>query len=220
MSDLTVIYYTNNQEKPAFEERIKRTLRHTIKPFRIPLISVSQKPINFGINVCVGDVGVSGQNALRQFQIGAKEAKTKFVCTAEADFLYPKEYFCFVPERENVAYRQLPMYVLFALRGKVRVYCPKLSGSFGAIVVGRDAIIRTLDKVLDGFGMWGEADESDHKLPNVFRIMKRSSFVTSIPSISFKTDNCMHRKSPYNKRLVTRDLPYWGNGTELVKRYL
>jgi len=220
MTDLTVIYYTSNRESSRFEYKIRRTLRHTIKPLRIPLISVSQKPIDFGINICVGEVGVSGQNALRQFQIGAIEAKTRFVCTAEADFLYPREYFCFEPEYEDVAYRQLPMYVLFAQRGKARMYYPKLRGSFAAMVVGRDAVIKALDEILNGFGRWGMADESDHVMPDIFRVMKRSSFVTSIPSISFKTDNNMHRKTPHYAAGRTRDLPYWGSGTELVKRYL
>jgi len=218
MIDLTVIYYTSNRERPKFERRIQKSLRHVSRP--LPIISVSQKPIDFGKNICVGAVGISGQNALRQFQIGAIEAKTKFVCAAEADFLYPKEYFRFVPKREDVIYRQIPMYVLFAQRGKARVYCPKLRGSFAAMVVGRDAVIKGLDKVLDGFGTWGPADESDHKLPDLFRVMKRSSFITTISSVSFKTDQNMHRKTPHYVEGKTRELPYWGNGTKLVTRYL
>jgi len=217
-NDLTIVYYTSNREKPRFEAKIRRSLRHASRP--LPIVSVSQKPINFGKNICVGNVGISGQNALRQFQIGAIEAKTKFVCTSESDFLYPKEYFRFIPKREDILYRQMPMYVLFAQRGKARVYCPKRRGSFAAMIVGRDAVINGIEKILDGFGMWGPADESDHKLPDLFRVMKRSSFTTSIPSVSFKTDDNMHRKTPHYAEGRTRYLPYYGYGTDLVRRYL
>ena len=96
MGDLTVIYYTSNKEKELFESRIRESILDMIGD--IPLISVSQKPIDFGKNICVGDVGVCGHNLFRQFQIGAKAAKTKYVCNVEADALYPKEYFEFTPE--------------------------------------------------------------------------------------------------------------------------
>lgn len=205
-------------EKPRFESRIRRSLRHASKP--LPIISVSQKPIDFGKNICVGDVGVSGQNALRQFQIGAIEATTRFVCTAEADFLYPKEYFRFRPEREDTIYRQMPMYVLFAQRGKARVFYPKLRGSFAASVVGRDCVIKGIDQVLDGFGKWGPADESDHKLPDLFRVIKRSSFTTEFPSISFKTDRNMHRKTPHYAKGKTREVIYYGKAQDLIRKYM
>ena len=114
-TDLTVIYYTNNLEKPEFEGRIQRTLKETTDFLEIPIISVSQKPIDFGKNICVGEVGASSQNAFRRLQLGAIEAKTRFVCPAEADFLHPREYFEFVPPSDRTAWVAIPVWVLNAL---------------------------------------------------------------------------------------------------------
>ena len=108
-TDLTVIYYTNNLEKPEFEGRIQKTLKESTDSLGVPIISVSQKPIDFGKNICVGGVGASSQNAFRQLQIGAMEAKTRFVCPAEADFLHPREYFEFVPPSDRTAWVAIPV---------------------------------------------------------------------------------------------------------------
>ncbi len=106
--DLTIIYYTSNKEKPDFEEKVRAELLRVCGD--LPIISVSQKPIDFGKNICVGNVGASGFNMFRQVLIGCREAKTLFVISAEADCLYPPEYFKFIPERENICYRNANTY--------------------------------------------------------------------------------------------------------------
>ena len=153
MSDLTVIYYTSNREKELFESRIRQSLLDVIGD--LPLISVSQKPIDFGKNICVGDVGVSSQNAFRQLQIGAMEAKTRFVCPAESDFLYPKEYFEFRPPREDIFYIMAPLWVCFHQRGFAKVFCEKPRGSESTVIVGRDYLIGKIEFTLKDVGQWG-----------------------------------------------------------------
>ena len=62
--DKTIIYYTSNQEGSLFEEKIRENiLKHK---GNLPIISVSQKPMGFGKNICVGDVGHSYLNEFRQ----------------------------------------------------------------------------------------------------------------------------------------------------------
>jgi len=108
--DATIIYYTSNREKPSFEKRIQENLKKNSNG--LPIISVSQKPIDLGKNICVGEVGVSGFNMFRQVQIACREAKTRFVISAEADCLYPPDYFLFEPTREDICYRDTNLYVL------------------------------------------------------------------------------------------------------------
>lgn len=216
----TVIYYTSNQEDPKFEGRIMRSLKNTIKPLLVPLVSVSQKPIKFGTNICVGSVGVSSHNAWRQLQIGAKAAKTKFICTAEADCLYPAEYFMFTPTREDTAYIADPLYILFSQRGKGRVFCYKSRGSESAMIVGRQCLIDGLEKVLSGFGTWGMNDANGETIPYLLNIIKRRRVIFNTPIITFKTDNNMHRKTPHNSSSRTRELPQIGKASDLVRKYL
>ena len=105
-NDLTVIYYTSNWldiHNPYFLENTKKQLLIAIGD--LPLISVSQKPIVFGQNICVGDIGRSHLNVYRQILTGAKAAKTKYVATAEDDILYSYEHFHnYVPEKDRFAY--------------------------------------------------------------------------------------------------------------------
>ena len=216
MRDLTVIYYTCNKEKPEFEAKIRRTLWHTIKSMRIPLISVSHKPIDFGENICVGDVGISGHNAFRQLQIGAMAAKTKFVCPAEADFLYPREYFEFRPDTEDHFYVALPIYVLFAQKGKARAFRMKPKGSEAAMIVGREFLIDRIEQTLKDLGKWGPI--TNHA--NIFKRCPIQYYTMSIPSVTFKTDNNMHRRTvvKYDERWT--ELPHWGTVTYLLRKYL
>ena len=55
MFDITAIYYTVNYISDYFAENIKKQILKVIDD--MPLISVSQKPIDFGQNICVGKIG-------------------------------------------------------------------------------------------------------------------------------------------------------------------
>ncbi len=67
-----------------------------------PIISVSQKPIELGDNICVGQIGRSYSSYYRQILAGALSAKTKWVATVEHDCLYTPEHFAFIPPDENI----------------------------------------------------------------------------------------------------------------------
>ena len=86
MNDLTVIYYTSNFIPDKFMEYTKHHLLKAAE--NTPIISVSQKPMNFGKNICVGNIGRSHLNIYRQALRGAKEAKTRYIAMAEDDVLY------------------------------------------------------------------------------------------------------------------------------------
>lgn len=225
MDNCTVVYYTGNYENSILEKRIKRKLLETIGA--LPLISVSQKPIEFGKNICVGEVGVSSQNAWRQLQVGAKEATTEFICPAEADFIYPKEMFEFIPEREDTFYCFIPVWVLFARRGSVKVFMKKTQGSEGAIIAGRKVLIDRIEQVLSGRGMWGNSDVAQegcegNRLPDLLdrKIVRRESVVLKTPILSFKTNQNMHRKAPLKRGSCCIELPGIGFAQDVIREYM
>ena len=93
-TNLTIVYYTSNyleDKNPYFLSNTKKQLLEAAGD--LPIVSVSQKPISLGTNICVGDIGRSHLNIYRQILIGAKEAKTEFVAMAEDDILYSFEHF-------------------------------------------------------------------------------------------------------------------------------
>jgi len=212
MGDLTCIYYTSNREDGAFEEKIRASLLEVLGD--VPLISVSQKPMDFGENICVGDVGVSNQNAHRQFQVGAQAAKTKYVCAAEADFLYPPEYFQFIPPRDDRAYRASNLYILWNRGG----FHPKQT-SEGATVIAREYAINMIEEELAGRGMWRDTIESIRETPVTFKQSGYETFHTENPIVTFKTRKGMHYRSPHSKDISFRELPYWGDVKNLRNKY-
>lgn len=211
---LTVIYYTSNRENEDFENKIKAKLLETIGD--LPLISVSQKPIDFGENICVGDVGISNQNVYRQFQIGAMHAKTPFVIAAEADCLYPEEYFKFVPESIDMCCRYDNVWIIYKNSDSGFV---NKAYSECAAVWGRENLIRHIEKRLKGRGQWRDTLEHGASVPRLFgkHIL---FFHGEIPVVNIKTAEGMHKTTGVIKDQDpngVKKLPFWGTAKKLRK---
>jgi len=211
----TIIYYTSNRENPIFEERIRKTLLENCGD--IPIISVSQKPIDLGKNICVGEVGHSYLNEYRQILIGAKEAETEYIVTAEADFLYPPEYFNYNPTGADI-YRYNNVWIVFK-KGVSKGY--KTTPSYGAQICRREYLIREIEKYLEGQPEWidGVKTISGKKDYNVAPF---EPFGNEVPCISFKTSDGMSRRCHFlhGEENMSRYLPYWGDIRELRLKYL
>lgn len=101
MNDLTIIYYTANAFKNKLSAGVKENLLKVAGNY--PIVSVSQKPMNFGKNICVGEIGVSPENLYKQILIGARAAETEYVALAEDDCLYSDEHFKKIRPNKAVA---------------------------------------------------------------------------------------------------------------------
>jgi len=195
---MTVIYYTSNRETESFESKIRAELLKSCNG--LPIVSVSQKPIDLGKNICVGETELSNANIKRQILVGAKAATTENVCMAEADFIYPKEYFEFVPPEKDTIYYLDNLYVMWCNRS--RFY--RKGDSDGALVCNRLHLIELLS--------------SDQK-PNKVLYGKRKPFTTDIPAITFKTGNGTSWRCPYIKGKHVLAVPYWGTAKNLRKKF-
>ena len=214
MRDLTAIYYTAHLEDPAVEQAVRET--HLESAGDIPIVSVSQQPLDFGTNICVGDVGISDMNAFRQLQIGIRAAKTKYVCNIEADFLYPPEYFQLVPARDDVLYIGSPLYVLFCQERNAKRFYLKGAGSEGAIVADRLYLLSVMDTMLRDCPEWAP---NGAPFQFMFKLSSQQRFRLPNPILTFKTDNNMGRKTPFRRRTETFSIPYWGTVDEVFARY-
>lgn len=212
MSDKTVIYYTAQTEKPEFEERIRAKLLETIGD--LPLISVSQKPLDFGHNICVGEVGVSVHNAWRQLLIGAEEATTPFIAAAESDYLYPKEHFMFTPDRLDAFYMPDPLYMIYATRRRP-AFRYKPSGCEGTIIVGREFLIRRIHEMLDPHGWWSPLVVRLY----LFRRGHAIRFPVTIPPVMFKTERGITKRDHHAAGYLST-LPGWGDANTLLREYV
>jgi hypothetical protein len=206
MNDTTVIYYTSNREDPAFEKKIQAKLLEST--LGIPIISVSQKPIDLGYNICIGDVGISDKNILKQLLIGCETADTKFIATAEADCVYPPSgYFDYVPNNPDILHRNTNLWIM---QGRWTKFQHK-PYSLCAQVAGREYMIRTIkDRFKKGFvkGEW---------------IYKKrwAYFRSALPVVNMKTKNGLRRATSYKRSTSPETtLPYWGSVEEFRKEYL
>lgn len=209
-SRTTIIYYTSNREDERFEQVIRDQILRAAGD--IPIISVSQKPIDFGYNICVGNVGISNQNAHRQFQIGCEAATTEYVHSAESDTLYPSEYFRFIPNDLNHAYRT-PIYLF--KRGKPYFYRKRASES--ATVVGREYVIKAINKSLQNRGLWRCTLETAKEVPYTFRHGNWKPFRLNVPIVNIKTPNQMHQWHGYDE--MVEELPLWGNAKDIERLF-
>ncbi len=214
--DATVIYYTSNQENESFEKKIRQKILNTIGD--MPLISVSQKPIDFGKNICVGNVGLSGHNVFRQLQIGAEAATTPFIISAEADVLYPKEYFEFVPPELDACYRYDNVYILWQYYTRIRKFYFRKAHTEGAQICGREWLIKEIKRVLSARGiMWKREEEHRSNIPNNIYWKGFKFFHGEIPVVSIKTDKGLHGQQTGIIRSRKKTLPQWGDPDELRK---
>ncbi|HUV42444.1 MAG TPA: hypothetical protein VMY36_00890 [Patescibacteria group bacterium] len=206
----TIIYYTSNQEHPEFENRIKANI---LKVTDLPIISVSQEPINFGKNICIGNVGASNFNMFRQIQIGCQNTKADFVISAEADCMYPPDYFTFRPRELDRCYRNSNVYVM----GDHRNYWfYKKEGATHAQVIGRKYYLKVLGEQFKGLPQWSVEEKNfpkeRTKKDDIFD--KIYYWKTKNPVFQVKTHRSM-RYYTHSERAPIYDLPYWGNGKKV-----
>jgi hypothetical protein len=197
----TILYYTSNQEDPGFERKIREDLLS--KCGNLPIVSVSQKPIDLGQNICVGDIGFSYKNEFKQILIGAKAATTEYLVFAESDFLYPPEYFSFTPTGGDI-YRYDNIWLVFNHAPKFykRMY------SNGAQIVTREFII----PILERYDSWKkDYDGAAFEL-----------FHGDNPCLSFKTGKGMTKSNSVfmGKHNQKDTLPYWGSRRGIGRKYL
>ena len=213
MKDASIIYYTANSQNPKFEEKIKQTILNNSGG--IPIISVSHKPIDFGKNVCVGEVGMSEFNMLRQILIGCEEANTKYVVSAEADCLYPPDYFQFRPLKDDICYRNDNTYII----GQGRAcYWKKPEGGTWCQVINRKFYIKRLKFLLAGEPMWNAEAKRFLKEKRLKFFDGYERFTTENPCVSFKAKGGMHNYS-HSERKDIETLPYWGSGKDIYNQY-
>jgi len=103
MNDLTILLKTANQLNEDTAKKI-RDYFLKVTENKYPIISVSQKPLDFGKNICVGEIGASKYNSYKQDLIGVREVKTKYVACIDDDTLYTSEHFLYRPPDDTFSY--------------------------------------------------------------------------------------------------------------------
>lgn len=202
-SDLTVVYYTASAEREEFETGIIRTLKESVGNRRV--ISVSQRPLDFGRNICVGQIGVNEMNAIRQALLGVREAQTKYVALTESDCLFPASMFEVIPPPGHWCY---PDTAYLLSEGDSLFWPKKMRELVG--VTERENAIRCFEAILSDPPAWVSKA--------MLRLTKRETFSSAHqPAITIKTSRQMHSRSPHGGEAVER-ITYWGTADDVFRR--
>jgi len=200
MSNKTIVYYTANAEKESFENKVRKNILKVSKG--LPIISVSQNPINFGKNICVGELKQNYTNAFYQALVGCEVAKTDYVVMCEDDCLYPEGYFDFQPTDLNTIYDYDNVWLMWNRENRTRFY--KHGTTCGSIILGREFYINMMK---DG-------------MPDFFNPELKWEHFTGEPLINIKTRNGVSFGTTLQKGVnPKKSFPYWGTVSDIKRNY-
>jgi hypothetical protein len=229
--DLTVLYYTSNGENEYFESKVIEKLLLVVGD--LPIVSVSQKPISLGRNICVGKKDSSYLNEFKQIQIGLNTIKTSWVIVAESDTIYPPEYFQFDPPKKVRCYRYNNVWVFYNLppeaskRKKYSKECENPAFHYKgysdcAQIMNREYWLKLISEKLKDFPMWS------YKFSKKIIVSKNIQAKTNVdyswgtsdnPVVTFKTGRGMRNNTATKRHesgiFYTHQLPHWGSAKNL-----
>lgn len=220
--DKTVIYLTASQIPDSFAEYARGVLREAIGD--MPIISVSRKPLDFGINI-LDTEPKSLSNIYWQMLQAAKRATTKYIAIAEDDTLYHKYHFDLEPEEDTFYYDQ-NRFALFTWGEPMYHWRNRKSNC--SLIAPRELLIEALE---ERFAKWpnGTPDNITGELGrgmverNLVITRRKSKEVFSKVSLiqinheyGSEERQKTHRKSYGPIRAY--DIPHWGKASELRKK--
>lgn len=225
MDNLTLLYYTANTLDDTCAQNVRKHLLE-VNNNKFPLISVSQKPLDFGQNICVGEIGKSAYNLYKQILIGAMAVKTKYLACCEDDILYTREHFSNRPSSDNVFAYNRNLWFAEAI-----AFWHKNESGMCLCIAPTQLLINTLkvryekyptpqpgpDKQVHRY--WQEPGKFDRKfgIPNA----KFEYFETKIPIPVFNYRGSLNGKRGCKDgtRIFANPLPGWGDSISLWNKY-
>jgi hypothetical protein len=225
MDDTTIIYYTANRVKPTLRDAVIKQLRKAAG--NSPIISVSQKPMDLGHNICVGDIGQSVRNMFVQLLSGARAAETKYVATAEDDVLYPYEHYHTKHPTDGKFMYDYNRYSIFTWKPPAFCYVPM--GTTISLICNRELLIEALEERFTKYqGPWeqrengkvtvGEPGRNEGKAGLVPRDVQR--FRAKKAFVYFDHEDCLCYRGLGKRKLSSRKqvdwLEGWGTAAEVL----
>ncbi len=116
-----LVYYTNNSPAENIFLACQKQLNKCMEQWKFPIYSISQKPINFGINT-VMDLEGSLLSMYKQIYEGIRQCETDVIFLIEHDVLYHPSHFAFTPEKEDHFYYNRNEWHVHSETGKTVTY--------------------------------------------------------------------------------------------------
>lgn len=98
-----IIYYTDHSVEESLAQAVRKNIENMVGDL-VPIISVSQIPISFGENICVGKKERNYISLYEQILAGLEKTDADVIYLCEHDIFYHSSHFAFVPEQKNTIY--------------------------------------------------------------------------------------------------------------------
>jgi hypothetical protein len=224
MNDLTVIYYTANGLPEGFDKIVRMHL--DVAKGDYPLISVSQKPMDYGENICIGEIGRSHLNIYRQALLGAKHATTKYIALAEDDVLYSPDHFKHRCGPNLFAYN-MSTWALYTWTDPP-TYSYKDRINLSGLICEREYFIEAMEERFSRWPgesapirNWAEPGKYEDNLGVTKRQLEK--FYTDVPNIVFSHETALSFANLGKRKRLGHfrayDIPYWGKASDIVNYY-
>jgi hypothetical protein len=228
MQDLTIIFYTANKLPELFAKKVQGQLMSAIGD--IPLISVSFEPMDFGQNICVGDIGRHHLNIYRQALKGVTEAKTKFIALAEDDVLYHPTHFKRRPTPGKFAYN-MNVWSIYTWENP-QVFSYKNRRNLSGLICERKLFIEAMeerfarwpDDSRTPIRNWAEPGKSVYEKNLGVKQRLSEEFYSEEANVAFSHPTALSflnlgtRKKLGNIKATA--IPFWGSAEEIAKLYV
>lgn len=216
MTDITLLYYTANRVPENFAKNVREHLLQSGNG--CPIISISQKPIDFGFNIHAEGLAPCMYNVYKQILMGAEWANTKYVACCEDDSLYTPEHFSFEPPRDDSFYYNTNVWHL-----RPKGFFHNGNALMSQCIVSTDLMVRVLRERFEKFtdcnailGSFGEPGRHEEGLG--LSAVGLGFFTTKTETITIR-----HRASLSGVRnsnsTLKGELPFWGNSKSLWEKF-
>lgn len=244
MAEKTIIYLTDGSLDEALATRVREILVR--EAGAIPIVSVSQRPVDLGRNVCLGEIGRSWMSLYSQILAGIDACDTPYIGIAEHDCLYSHEHLAWTPPSDGVFFYNFNCWLVQwggnhpELDGMYS-YWPKRY-ALSQLVCRKELLKQSTEEVMNllqmgfetkkGMRWYGEpglardtykayeAAVSDKPI-QLQRYLK--DYLTKYTSEPFKTEipnlDIRHGSNftgPKRGNQKTYELPYWGRFAEVI----
>jgi len=225
-----LVYYTDNHAGEAILSTCQKQIVKCMETHKFPIVSVSQKPIDFGKNI-VMDLERSVLSMYKQILMGLKESEADVIFMIEHDLLYHPAHFDFTPPKKDVFYYDRAVWSVCADTGKAVFYHRNVPSLLCAY---RDFLIDHYGKkvkFVEEHGFKGSLGFSPPKgLPKEMRKGKYKVYFADCPSIDIRHSRSLTRrrmdKSQFRSERSCRgwteadEVPHWGKTRDRFDEFL
>jgi glycosyltransferase involved in cell wall biosynthesis/predicted O-methyltransferase YrrM len=209
-----IVYYTDHHVDEALARAVRKNLSRVAA--NIPIISVSQRPLKFGQNICVGEKPRSNRSIYEQILAGLEAAAPgSVIYLCEHDVAYCPAHFAHVPEvKDRIEYNQNRYYYA---PGRTDYLPARGKWALSQLVAYREYLMAQVKKALDPAG--GEPSSE------LYRGVRTHRYESERPNVDIRHGKNFSRDGRWKKAYyagtatdTVRNIGHWGSPAHMLKK--